>query len=161
MLHNVLNSGLLADTAIPFAIARIATGSFFALSGFHKLFNSARHRTLVNTLKACGVPCVPAMQWFVPSIELTAGLGLAFGFLTPLAALGLIAICVVATCTDGLKRIRSWQPLDKADAVDDLLYLPGVYLRHPAELLRGSRGRSAELGRNHQQLSMTRERIPL
>ena len=47
-----------------------------------------------------------------------------FGFLTPLAALGLIAICVVATCTDGLKRIRSWQPLDKADAVDDLLYLP-------------------------------------
>ena len=72
----------------------------------------------------CGVPCVPAMQWFVPSVELSAGLGLAFGFLTPLAALGLIAICVVATCTDGLKRIRSWQPLDKADAVDDLLYLP-------------------------------------
>jgi hypothetical protein len=58
MLHNVLNSGLLNDTEIPFAIARVATGSFFALSGFHKLFNRARHRTLVNTLKDCGVPCV-------------------------------------------------------------------------------------------------------
>ena len=116
MLHNVLNSGLLTDTAIPFAIARIATGSFFALSGFHKLFNHARHRTLITTLEACGVPWIRVMQWFVPSV--------AFGFLTPLAALGLIAICVVATCTDGLKRIRSWQPLDKADAVDDLLYLP-------------------------------------
>jgi uncharacterized membrane protein YphA (DoxX/SURF4 family) len=124
MLHNVLNSGLLTDTTIPFAIARVATGLFFALSGFHKLFNRARHGTLVDTLKACGVPCVPVMQWFVPSVELSAGLGLAFGFLTPLAALGLIAICVVATCTDGLKRIRSWRPLDKADAVDDLLYLP-------------------------------------
>jgi putative oxidoreductase len=124
MLHNVLNSGLLEDTEIPFAIARVATGLFFALSGFHKLFNRARHRTLVNTLNDCGVPYVPAMQWFVPSVELSAGLCLAFGFLTPLAALGLIAICVVATCTDGLKRIRSWQPLDKADAVDDLLYLP-------------------------------------
>jgi putative oxidoreductase len=124
MFRDVLSSGLLADTAIPFAIARIATGLFFALSGFHKLFNRARHRTLVDTLTACGVPCVPAMQWFVPSVELSAGLGLALGFLTPLAALGLIAICVVATCTDGLKRIRSWQPLDKADAVDDLLYLP-------------------------------------
>src|SRR4029434_9000362 len=44
MLHNVLNSGLLNDTAIPFAIARVATGLFFALSGFHKLFNRARHR---------------------------------------------------------------------------------------------------------------------
>jgi uncharacterized membrane protein YphA (DoxX/SURF4 family) len=124
MLHNVLNSGLLNDTEIPFAIARVATGSFFALSGFHKLFNRARHCTLVNTLTDCGVPCVSAMQWFVPSVELSAGLGLAVGFLTPFAALGLIAICVVATCTDGLKRIRSWQPLDKADAVDDLLYLP-------------------------------------
>lgn len=121
-LQDVLNSGLLADTAIPFAIARIATGSFFALSGFHKLFNRGRHRTLVGTLDTCGVPCVRVMQWFVPSVELSAGLGLAFGFLTPLAAL--IAICVAATCTDGLKRIRSWQPLDKADAVDDLLYLP-------------------------------------
>jgi uncharacterized membrane protein YphA (DoxX/SURF4 family) len=124
MLHDVLNSGLLTDTAIPFAIARIATGSFFALSGFHKLFNHARHRTLITTLEACGVPWIRVMQWLVPSVELAAGLGLAFGFLTPLAALGLIAICVVATCTDGLKRIRSWQPLDKADAVDDLLYLP-------------------------------------
>ena len=74
MLHNVLNSGLLNDTAIPFAIARVATGLFFALSGFHKLFNRARHRTLVNTLKDCGVPCVPAMQWFVPGVELSAGL---------------------------------------------------------------------------------------
>jgi hypothetical protein len=37
MLHNVLNSGLLNDTEIPFAIARVATGLFFALSGFHKL----------------------------------------------------------------------------------------------------------------------------
>jgi uncharacterized membrane protein YphA (DoxX/SURF4 family) len=124
MLQEVLSSGLLADTTIPFTIARVATRSFFALSGFHKLFNRARHRTLVKTLGSCGVPCVGAMQWFVPSVELSAGLGLAFGFLTPLAALGLIAICVVATCTDGLKRIKSWQPLDKADAVDDLLYLP-------------------------------------
>ena len=97
MLHNVLNSGLLNDTEIPFAIARVATGSFFALSGFHKLFNRARHCTLVNTLTDCGVPCVSAMQWFVPSVELSAGLGLAVGFLTPFAALGLIAICVVAT----------------------------------------------------------------
>src|SRR5215471_75457 len=124
MLHDILSSGLLTDTTIPFAIARVATGSFFALSGFHKLFNGTRHSTLVDTLKTCGVPCVPVMQGFGPSVELSAGLGLAFGFLTPLAALGLIVICVVATCTDGLKRIRSWQPLDKADAIDDLLYLP-------------------------------------
>ena len=124
MLRDVLNSGLLADTAIPFAIARIATGVFFTLSGFHKLFNRARHQTMIDTLKGFNVPWVSVMQWFVPGVEFSAGLAVAFGFLTPLAALGLIAICIGAICTDGLARIRSWQPIDKADAVDDFLYLP-------------------------------------
>jgi uncharacterized membrane protein YphA (DoxX/SURF4 family) len=124
LVRDVLSSGLLADTAIPFAIARIATGLFFALSGFRKLFNPDRHQTLVATLKDSGVPWLAAMQWFVPGVEFSAGLAVAAGFLTPLAALGLIAICIVAVCTDGFKRIRSWMPIDRADAFDDLLYLP-------------------------------------
>ncbi len=126
MLRDLLNSGLLADTTIPFAIARIVTGLFFALSGLHKLLNRARHQTLVDTLKAFNVPWVSVMQWFVPGVEFSGGLAVALGFLTPLAALGLIAICIGAIFTDGLARIKSWQPIDKADAVDDFLYLPEV-----------------------------------
>jgi putative oxidoreductase len=66
------------------------------------------------------------MQWLVPGVEFSAGLGVASGTLTPLAAAGLIAICVVATCTDGLKRIAAWSPLDRGDYADDVLYLPEV-----------------------------------
>lgn len=104
--------------------ARIATGFFFAASGYHKLFNKARHNTLVETLKACGIPCVPFFAWFVPLVELFAGLGVMWGFLTPLSALGLLIICLVALATDGLPKIKDWAPLDWADWIDDVLYLP-------------------------------------
>ena len=40
--------------------------------------------------------------------------------------LRLFTVCIVATCVDGLNRIRSYQPIDKADWLDDVLYLPEV-----------------------------------
>jgi uncharacterized membrane protein YphA (DoxX/SURF4 family) len=43
-----------ADLAI--ALNRIAVGAFFMLSGYHKLFNAERHRSIVDELKALGVP---------------------------------------------------------------------------------------------------------
>lgn len=118
----------LSATAAPIAFTalRAATGSFFVLSGYHKLFNKARHASLTGTLKADGIPAVWAMQWFVPAVEFLGGLGVTTGTLTPLAALGLLAICTVATCTDGLGRIAAWSPIDRADYVDDVLYLPEV-----------------------------------
>ena len=45
------------------------------------------------------------------------------GFLFPLPMLGLLVICLVASCTDGPQRIREWYPLNKADVVADVLYL--------------------------------------
>lgn len=114
----------------------ILMGLFFSISGFHKLFVPARHKMLVETLKACGVPFLRFNSWFVPSVEFSAGLGmialpflslLSFPFafeLHMLACLGLLCICSVACGTDGMKRIKEWQPIDKADAIDDFLYLP-------------------------------------
>jgi uncharacterized membrane protein YphA (DoxX/SURF4 family) len=107
-------------------LCRVAAGAFFAISGAHKLISPARHQAMVETLKAGRIPCVGFMAWFVPGVELSAGLGVAFGFLAPLAALGLICILAVATVTDGLGRISSWRPADKSDYVDDVLYLPEV-----------------------------------
>jgi putative oxidoreductase len=126
LLSEVIHYGANIELTGPLAFARVATGSFFAFSGYHKLFNAKRHATIVATLEACRIPFIPVMQWFVPGVEFSAGLGVAFGLLTPLAALGLIAICIVATCTDGIKRVRAWAPIDKADAIDDALYLPEV-----------------------------------
>ena len=107
-------------------VCRVATGAFFAISGAHKLIRPARHQALVETLKSSHVPYLRFMSWFVPGVELSGRLGVAFGFLAPLAALGLIFLLTVAVVTDGLGRIPLWKPADKADYLDDVLYLPEV-----------------------------------
>jgi uncharacterized membrane protein YphA (DoxX/SURF4 family) len=105
---------------------RLALGAFFTISGYHKLFNAERHATVRKTLEACGVPFVGFNCWFVPTIEFLGGLALISGIAAPLAAVGLFIICLVATLTDGLGRIPSYHPIDKADWLDDFLYLPEV-----------------------------------
>jgi putative oxidoreductase len=132
MFNNVLNFiqyGFGLETWFAYAVLflnRVALGLFFTFSGYHKLFNRQRHATIVATLKQCGVPDVAVMQWFVPCVEFFGGLSLLSGIASPLAAVGLIAVCLVATLTDGLKRIPSERPIDKADYCDDVLYLPEV-----------------------------------
>lgn len=108
-------------------IMEVYIGVFFAISGYHKLFNKQRHETLVATFKADGIPFIRFNEWFVPFVEFSAGTMLALHlhlYLTALSALGLLVLCAVATLADGLKRVQSYQPIDKADWLDDLLYLP-------------------------------------
>jgi putative oxidoreductase len=103
---------------------RVALGVFFAISGYHKLFNASRHATLARTLQADGVPAVSVMEWVVPSVEFGGGLALIVGLLSALAAFGLFVICLGALTLDALRRVSSWAPIDRADLVGDLLYLP-------------------------------------
>ena len=106
------------------AAMRFALGAFFVLSGVHKLTNKERHKTFTETLKALGIPRIVVFQWFVPGVEFFGGLGVAFGFLTPLAALGLLVICFVALLTNSPTVVASYKPIDRADRVDDWLYQP-------------------------------------
>jgi uncharacterized membrane protein YphA (DoxX/SURF4 family) len=103
---------------------RVALGLFFAIGGYHKLFNASRHAALTGTLRDDGVHAVPFMQWLLPSIEFGGGWALIIGLLSVLAAFGLFVICVGALALDAVKRIRAWQPIDRADWLGDLLYLP-------------------------------------
>jgi uncharacterized membrane protein YphA (DoxX/SURF4 family) len=103
---------------------RMALGGFFAISGYHKLFNASRHATLMRTLQDDGVRDVPVMQWLLPRAEFGGGCALIIGLLSVLAALGLFAICAGALALDGVKRIRAWRPIDRADWLGDLLYVP-------------------------------------
>lgn len=103
--------------------ARVAIGTFFAISGFHKLFHPARHKSLVATLESLKIPFVSFNEWFVPAVEFSAGMALVVGLFYPFPSLGLIAICVVACGTDGPNRIREWQPINRADIIADILYL--------------------------------------
>ncbi len=103
---------------------RIALGLFFAISGYHKLFNASRHATLTRTLQDDHVHAVPLMRWLLPSAEFGGGWALIVGLLSVLAALGLFVICIGALAFDAVKRIRSWRPIDRADWLGDLLYVP-------------------------------------
>jgi uncharacterized membrane protein YphA (DoxX/SURF4 family) len=111
-------------TDVALTVNRIAVGTFFMLSGYHKLFNSQHHRALVDELKALGIPAVGFNQWWVPSVEFTAGGAVFVGLLAPLAALGLVVIILVALATSGQQRIKLYKPIDEADRIDDWLYLP-------------------------------------
>ena len=111
-----------SDAAL--TLNRVALGAFFAISGYLKLFNAARHATLARTLQDDGVRAVPIMQWLVPGVEFSAGCALTLGLLSALAAFGLFVISLGAFALDAIKRIRVWQPIDHADWVGDLLYLP-------------------------------------
>jgi putative oxidoreductase len=111
-------------TDIALTLNRVAVGAFFMLSGYHKLFNAPRHHTFVDELKALGVPAVGFNQWWVPTVEFTAGGGVLIGLLAPLAALGLLIIILIAIATSGRQRIKLYKPIDEADRIDDWLYLP-------------------------------------
>jgi uncharacterized membrane protein YphA (DoxX/SURF4 family) len=120
---------LIDGLALPDAallLNRVVVGAFFAISGYHKLFNRDRHAALVETLTVDRIPLVRVNQWFVPSVELVGGASLMLGMVSVWAALLLGAVCLVATCADGLKRVREYHPIDACDWVDDLLYLPEV-----------------------------------
>src|SRR6202166_3788695 len=111
-------------TGIAMTLNRIAVGAFFMLSGYHKLFNAERHRTIVDELKALGVPAPGFNQWWVPLIEFSAGAAVLVGLLAPLAALGLLVIILVAIAPPGHQRMKLYKPIDEADRIDDFLYLP-------------------------------------
>jgi len=104
---------------------RLSVGGFFVVSGAHKLFNPTRRKDLRETFAADGVTFAP-MMYLVPLGELLGGLGVAFGALTILAVIGLAALNIGAAVIDGRKRIPSMRPLDPADRLDDVLYLPEV-----------------------------------
>lgn len=118
------------DEALRHAIANglesSAVGIFFTISGLHKLLNKGRHAALVETLKADKVPLVGINQWWVPTVETIAGSCLSLAIFPKVAAVFLLAICVVACLVDGRKRVEEFKPLNAADRLDDWLYLPEV-----------------------------------
>ena len=113
-------------TDVAMTLNRIAIGFFFFASGYHKLFNAERHRSIVDELKALSVPAVGFNQWWVPSVEFSAGAAVLIGLLAPLAALGLLVIILVAIATSGRQRVNLYKPIDRGDRIDDWLYLPEV-----------------------------------
>jgi uncharacterized membrane protein YphA (DoxX/SURF4 family) len=124
-MTDILFNGI-GGVDIALTLNRIAVGAFFMLSGYHKLFNPQRHRALADELRGLGIHAVGFNQWWVPTVEFAAGCAVVIGLLAPLAALGLLAVTLVAIVTSGPQRIKVNKPIDAADRIDDWLYLPEI-----------------------------------
>jgi len=108
---------------MPMTAARILIGSFFCISGGTKLFVPAQFTNLESTLAQSHIPFPRPNASFVALVEFACGAGLALGLLTPVCALLLVCVMVVAIATN---RIYSIQESGVLAWLDDFLYLPEV-----------------------------------
>ena len=111
-------------TDIAITLNRIAVGSFFMHSGYHKLFNAERHRSFVDELKSLGVPAVGFNQWWVPSVEFSAGAAVLIGLLG--AARRARPACHHHRRHGHVRAAanQTQQADRRGDRIDDWLYLP-------------------------------------
>lgn len=108
---------------IPKTAVRVLTGSFFCISGGTKLFVPAQLRLMERTMLESHIPFPHFNAIFVSLVEFVCGAGLALGLLTPLCALMLVGVMVVAIATN---RIQSIHASGVLAWLDDFLYLPEV-----------------------------------
>lgn len=134
-MHTVLTFATpLADFAL--FVARVTLGLFFVLARFRYFYDPAlpagervlskfRSDRLAHKMEYCGLTSRPH-EWaaFVAIIEVAAGLACIAGLLTQLAALGLLAITVRATCCTGKEKTMRQEPIDRVDVASCYLWCP-------------------------------------
>lgn len=123
-----------AASDFAFFLLRFVLGFFFVIDRFrwiydpepkmadHPWFNPIKHLSLERKLCSCGWGMHPTLAGFVALVEISAGLGVLFGFLTWLSAFGLLGVLLVATyCTAKEKTMRQ-NPVDGIDVVSCYLW---------------------------------------
>lgn len=107
---------------------RLLLGSFFVVSGAHKLLVPEVHRRVVALFRAVGVES-PLVDWGVPAGEFLGGAALVLGLLTPVAALGLMAILAGAIYLDVWRAdVVAKNPRDPSDWAAKFLYCSEVQM---------------------------------
>jgi uncharacterized membrane protein YphA (DoxX/SURF4 family) len=120
--------------AIVLLLARLTLGFFFVGYRFRWLYdpspnngvkwcNPYRHDNLKKKLCECGWG-IKGLAELVAIVELLAGLGLIFGLLTSLSALGLLVILLAATACTAREKVLRQNPVDRLDAVNCYLWTP-------------------------------------
>ncbi|WP_434777234.1 DoxX family protein [Neisseria sp. Ec49-e6-T10] len=86
-------------------IYRFCIGSFFAASGYNKLFTFKGNEVMAATIHEAGIPFPDIMWQLVASVECFGGLLLMIGFLARINALAFLSISLVALLTVGIHQI--------------------------------------------------------
>jgi uncharacterized membrane protein YphA (DoxX/SURF4 family) len=122
-------------------LARLLLGFFFLLARFRFFFDPAaapgdrwfcawRHESLIHKMAYCGLKKKPVIwAWITALVEVLAGMALIVGLLTPLAALGLLVLLLVATRCTARQKVMEQKPVDKVDCVACYLWrVEGLYI---------------------------------
>src|SRR6516225_297493 len=125
MSHAIQNAtaALRAMEWMPMTTVRVLIGIFFCISGGTKLLVPTQFSVMEHTLAESHIPFPHANALFVSLIEFACGAGLLLGLLTPLCAVALVAVMIVAIATN---RIQSIHFSGALAWLDDFLYLPEV-----------------------------------
>ncbi len=91
---------------MPMTAARVLIGIFFCISGATKLLVPAQFSLMEQTLAQSHIPFPHANALFVSLVEFACGAGLALGLLTPLCALALVVVMIVAIATNRIQSIH-------------------------------------------------------
>lgn len=108
---------------IGLGVLHVATGTFFTITGFRKLFVPRVHARVAGLFKKLGVGG-RAVEWAVPAGEFAAGLGLLTGTLTPVAAGGALIITAGAYYLDTIHEVEAKNPSGICDWVAKALCTP-------------------------------------
>jgi putative oxidoreductase len=77
-------------------IGRILIAAIFISSGIAKMTDPAG---TIGYMKSAGIPSADVLVWVAAAAELLGGLAILFGFLTRVAAIGLLVFLAIATVT--------------------------------------------------------------
>ena len=113
---NGLNLGLL--------IIRVVVGLTLATHGLNKIFGGGKIAGTTGWFASMGMKMPKANAWLAALTEIGSGVFLALGFLTPLAAAGLVAIMVVALITTHRK--NGWFIFNPGGGIEYVVVLAAV-----------------------------------
>ena len=111
-----LNLGLL--------IIRVVAGLTLATHGLNKIFGGGKIAGTPGWFASMGLKMPFINAWMAALTEIGAGLLLAIGFLTPLAAAGMVAIMVVAGITT--HRANGWFIFNAGGGIEYVVVLAAV-----------------------------------
>lgn len=108
-------------------INRVALGTMFGISGFHKFFNIGNRRnSLIGALQHGNIPFARFMCWPVATTEMLAGLAVVIGLATAFAASALFTISFVAFMTVERYEIAKMNPINRFDWISSFFWVPAV-----------------------------------
>lgn len=132
-MAEIIQHGFSAGSDVVIFVFRVLLGVFFVSDRFRWFydpsrpddlwFNAKRREHLEWKLGTCGYGTHPFLAGFVAHTEFFGGLGVIVGFLTPVAALGLLGVLLFASYCTAREKTLKQGPVDDIDVVSDYLWL--------------------------------------